>query len=301
MQELATTVLRFASAGARAASARLALAGAPTKTSKAFMRGTHKLHGVEIFPGVGIPVSRSTRYGATFVAVERGKTPVTLVGWVNYTPIFFKPGTECAVVGGRWWLVATEGIRHRGTLHGSFSEGKIRWNKDAKLAEASIRLRVSGGVGVYRGFRGTGNLMAALNHLPFPPFPPRIGGTLELARYGSDPARKPPFENKGAGRITKAVSLNLYRVFTKPCAILSEDGQTTKAKATTKRRSILSLWSKSRGPLEERRVLIGGLICTFALAAGLFARDHWKGGIFVSLWAPPFFRLADLLRERIEG
>lgn len=63
----------------------------------------------------------------------------------------------------------------------------------------------------------------------------------------------------------------------------------------------MSLWGKSRGPLEERQVLIGGLICTFALSAALFARDHWKGGIFIGLWGPPFFRLADLLRERIEG
>jgi hypothetical protein len=47
--------------------------------------------------------------------------------------------------------------------------------------------------------------------------------------------------------------------------------------------------------------MIGGLICTFAISAGLFARDHWKGGIFVGLWAPPFFRLAELLRERIES
>lgn len=31
----------------------------------------------------------------------------------------------------------------------------------------------------------------------------------------------------------------------------------------------------------------------------LFARDHWKGGIFFGLCAPSFFRLADSLRERI--
>jgi hypothetical protein len=63
----------------------------------------------------------------------------------------------------------------------------------------------------------------------------------------------------------------------------------------------LSIWSRAKGPLEERQVLIGGLITMMALSGALFARDHWKGGLFVAMWAPPIFRLADLLRERIEG
>ena len=60
-------------------------------------------------------------------------------------------------------------------------------------------------------------------------------------------------------------------------------------------------WGRIREALEERQVLIGGLITMIALSAALFQRDHWKGGIFIGLWAPPFFRLADLLRKRIEG
>jgi hypothetical protein len=145
-----------------------------------FATRAYKLHGLEIFPGVGTPLSRTTRYGATFVGTERGTVSVTLIGWVNYTPIFFKPYTECTILGGRWWLVAREGIRYRGMLHGSFSDGAIRWNKDAKIAAASIRLQISGGARACRNHLSAGDLEAALNHLPFPPFPPVIGGTLTL-------------------------------------------------------------------------------------------------------------------------
>ena len=141
---------------------------------------SHKLHGVEVFPGVGAPISRTTRYGATFVGVEGGRASVTLVGWVNYAPIFFKPYTECTVVGGRWWLVVTEEARYRGMLRGSFSAGVVRWNKNGKIAEASVRLKVSGGTKAYRESLRGGTFTAGLNHLPFPPLPPKIGGTLEL-------------------------------------------------------------------------------------------------------------------------
>lgn len=57
---------------------------------------------------------------------------------------------------------------------------------------------------------------------------------------------------------------------------------------------------RSKEPLSDRRVFVGGMVTTFALSAALFAADHWKGGIFIGLWGPPFFRLADLLREAIE-
>ena len=63
----------------------------------------------------------------------------------------------------------------------------------------------------------------------------------------------------------------------------------------------MDIWSRSAPALDERRVYIGGLICSFGISAILFGRGAWKGGLFVGLWAPPIFRLADLLRERIEG
>lgn len=62
----------------------------------------------------------------------------------------------------------------------------------------------------------------------------------------------------------------------------------------------MSIWKRSTPVLEERRVFIGGIITTLALSTMLFMRDHWKGAVFLGLWAPPVFRLADLLREAIE-
>ena len=163
--------------------ARLLHAISAREVPEALPSRAHKLHGVEVFPGIGTPFSRTTRYGATFVATERGRTSVTMIGCVNYTPIFFKPLTECTIVGGRWWLVARRKARYQGMLCGSFSGGKVRWNKDAKLAEVSVRLKVSGGTGAYRNSASAGELTAVLNHLPFPPSPPRIGGTLKLERH----------------------------------------------------------------------------------------------------------------------
>jgi hypothetical protein len=172
--------------GAKAVLASLVrlLRGASTRRApKAPTARAHKLHGFEIFPGIGTPISRTTRYGATFVAVERGETSVVMIGWVNYAPIFFKPETECTVVGGRWWLVTSKGARYRGMLYGPFTKGRVRWNKNAKLAEVSVRLKVSGGTKACRNALSVGNLTAVLNHLPFPPSPPRIGGTLELSHH----------------------------------------------------------------------------------------------------------------------
>jgi hypothetical protein len=103
-----------------------------------------------------------------------------MIGWVNYAPIFFKPETECTVVGGRWWLVTSKGARYRGMLYGPFTGGKVRWNKDAKLAEAFVRLKVSGGTKACRDALSAGSLTAVLNPLPFPP---RIGGTLKLSPH----------------------------------------------------------------------------------------------------------------------
>lgn len=133
----------------------------------------YHLRGVEVFPGIGVPLSRTTRYGATFVGLQRGEPAVLLLGWVNYTPIFFKPSTECTVVGGRWWLLATEGVRFAGVLRGRFGPGKVRWDGRGKLAEAAVSVSVSGG--------GEGRLLAVLNHLPFPP---RIGGVLRFPGDG---------------------------------------------------------------------------------------------------------------------
>lgn len=151
-----------------------------------------RLYGIEVFPGVGTPISRTTRYGATFVAAERGRTPLVLAGWVNYTPIFFKPNTECQVVGGRWCLVEGGGNRPRAILYGSLTRGRILWNGDGKLARLSVRLQPSGGTGVYRRFRGSAELVGALNHHPFPPSPPRIGATLRFSGQASKTAVAKP-------------------------------------------------------------------------------------------------------------
>ena len=145
------------------------------------LMGVHKVHGRELFPGIGTPLSRTTRYGATFVGVERGEKPVTMIGWINYTPIFFKPNTECTVVGGRWLLVAGRGLRPKSVLYGRFGEGSVRWNNDAKIATASIEMKSIRG---RANTRIAGTLTAGLNHFPFPPLPPIIGATLEL-----EPAR----------------------------------------------------------------------------------------------------------------
>lgn len=145
------------------------------------MTAVHKVHGRELFPGIGTPLSRTTRYGATFVGVERGEVPVTMIGWINYTPIFFKPNTECTVLGGRWLLLAGRGFRHRGVLYGSFGEGSVRWNEDAKIATASIEMKAISGPA---DTRIVGALTAGLNHLPFPPLPPVIGATIDLEPSG---------------------------------------------------------------------------------------------------------------------
>lgn len=149
-------------------------------TLSALTDRVRKLHGIEVFPGIGTPISHTTRYGATFIAAERGRTPLLMAGWVNYTPIFFKPNTECTVVGGRWCLVEGGGNRPRATLHGSLGRGMILWNADGKLARLSVRLEASGGTGAYRRFRGAAELAGVLNHHPFPPSPPRIGATLRF-------------------------------------------------------------------------------------------------------------------------
>lgn len=164
--------------GIAAALAWLLRGGTPPAPDRA-----RKLHGFEVFPGVGTPLSRTTRYGATFVAVDRGGA--AMIGWVNYAPIFFGPGTECRVVGGRWYLLSREGDGARGLLHGSFTGGTVAWNRRAKIARASLRMRVRGGTRARRDAYGCGTLVAGLNHLPFPPLPPGIGGTLELSRSWS--------------------------------------------------------------------------------------------------------------------
>ncbi len=146
--------------------------------SSTLVARARKFHGREVFPGIGTPFSRTTRYGATFVGLERGRIPVVLIGWVYYTPIFFKPGTECSVVGGRWWMVAGKGLHYRETLSGSFGEGFVRWNEDAKIAAVSIEMEVPDGPGASCV---VGTLAGGLNHLPFPPLPPIIAATFEPA------------------------------------------------------------------------------------------------------------------------
>lgn len=135
--------------------------------------GSYELHGIEIFPGIGTPFSYTNRYGAIFVASGEGRPHLTFVGWVNYTPIFFKPETVCSIIGGRWLLISRESRRCRGMLQGYFSEGEVQWNKNAKLARVSARLKLSGS-------RDLGTLSAILNHFPFPPKPPRIEGLLNI-------------------------------------------------------------------------------------------------------------------------
>lgn len=142
-----------------------------TKLPDALTNRASKLEGIEVFPGVGTPLSRTTRYGASFVAIEREESFIALFGWVNYTPIFFKPFTECTVTGGCWILLAVDGLRYRSLLGGSFEGGTVTWNENAKLAQAMIRMSAPEVVG---------DLTATLNHFPFPPAPPRIEGTLRL-------------------------------------------------------------------------------------------------------------------------
>jgi hypothetical protein len=49
-------------------------------------------------------------------------------------------------------------------------------------------------------------------------------------------------------------------------------------------------------------VLVGGLICTLAISAGLFARgDRRKGAATLGIWGPFFVHLADVLSERIKN
>ena len=110
------------------------------------------MHGVEVFPGVGTPLSFTTRYGAAFVAVGSG---ALMAGWVNYSPIFFKPHTRCEILGGRWVLLSRLGL-----AAGCFAGGRVMWNRNLTLA------RIEGGL------RGGGVFEGVLNHLPFPP---RIG------------------------------------------------------------------------------------------------------------------------------
>ena len=61
----------------------------------------------------------------------------------------------------------------------------------------------------------------------------------------------------------------------------------------------MDLWRRAREPVEERAVPVGGLIFSFALSTALFVRDHWKGAIFIGLWGPALFQMADRLREAI--
>lgn len=67
-----------------------------------------------------------------------------------------------------------------------------------------------------------------------------------------------------------------------------------------KKGQTMRIWKEAAPAVEERKVFIGGMIMTLALSMILFMRDHWKGAIFIGLWAPPVFRLADLIREYIE-
>lgn len=138
------------------------------------------LRGVEIFPGMGTPLSRTTRYGATFVASER--RGVIMLGWVNYTPLFFKPGTECTVVGGRWFILVRERGIYCGLLRGLFTKGLVCWDRRADIAQASLGMKGSGGTRECRDAVVYGSMMATLDHLPFPPAPPSIVGELKLTR-----------------------------------------------------------------------------------------------------------------------
>jgi hypothetical protein len=63
----------------------------------------------------------------------------------------------------------------------------------------------------------------------------------------------------------------------------------------------LSVWNKYSGALEEKQVLIGGLVCTFGIASFLFARDLWKAGTFVSIWGPVLFNAGEQIRQRVHG
>lgn len=79
-----------------------------------------------------------------------------LFGWVNYCPIFFKPGTDSTIVGRRWIVLSSE----TGLSAGCFVSGRIAWNWNIKMAV------ISGEMSSGDTFEGV------LNHLPFLP---RVG------------------------------------------------------------------------------------------------------------------------------
>ena len=126
---------------------------------------TLEMHGIELFPGIGTPFSQLNRYGAIFTATSEAEPALRFSGWVNYTPIFFKPGTICSVIGGGWILLSRRAI-----CLGGFDGGEVHWNRNAKLALAEIELT--------HDSRSVGRLSAVLNHFPFPPVPPRIEGSI---------------------------------------------------------------------------------------------------------------------------
>lgn len=129
---------------------------------------TLEMHGVEIFPGIGTPFSQTSRFGAVFVAACEGLDATRFLGWINYTPIFFEPGTVCSVIGGGWAVFSGSSL----PVFGGFGRGSVSWNRNGKLALAEITL--------LHGSSTTGQVYAILNHFPFPPAPPTIEGTVRF-------------------------------------------------------------------------------------------------------------------------
>lgn len=126
------------------------------------------MHGIEIFPGIGTPFSQTSRFGAVFFAGCEGLPKTRFLGFINYTPIFFGPGTVCSIIGGFWILL------HPGRfpVRGSFGRGTVSWNHNCKLALAEMDLLLCS--------RPAGQIQAILSHFPFPPSCPTIEGTLRF-------------------------------------------------------------------------------------------------------------------------
>jgi hypothetical protein len=136
---------------------------------------TDPLQGVEVSPGL---IIGKTRFGATFVGIAGGQLPGTWAIAVNYTPP--RPGANVTntLVTGTWELTVYQNGRPLGRLFGKVANGKASWSPDGTVAALSANLTVTGGTGVFAGARGTGTFTGTLSHLFFPP---RIGGTLQLA------------------------------------------------------------------------------------------------------------------------
>jgi subtilase family serine protease len=135
------------------------------------------LQGIELFPGI---ISGNTRYGATFIGSAAGNLPGFWEVSVNYNnPPSPGPNVTNHIVGGTWAVVVYSGGSLLGTLFGSVGSGSAQWDSTGTMATITDNnLSIVGGTGAFAGVTGTGTFAGMLSHVPFPP---TIGGTLDLS------------------------------------------------------------------------------------------------------------------------